>query len=84
MAGGALPGGGEVQLQNQGVPSTVYYRGSGVQKPPVNTVPVTASGSGTFQQSGSAAFSLAGHPGVWLVAGVVACFLILHKAGLDA
>jgi hypothetical protein len=72
-----------VRLENQGTPSTTYYRGSVSQKPPVNTTPVTASGTGTFQQSGSAAFSLAGHPGVWLVLGVVATFLILHKAGLD-
>jgi hypothetical protein len=72
-----------MQLQNQGVPSTVYYRGAVSQKPPVNQVPVTASGSGTFDQSASGSFSLAGHPGVWLVLGVVAAFLILHKAGLD-
>jgi hypothetical protein len=27
--------------------------------------------------------ALTGHPGLWLVVGVVATFLILHKAGLD-
>jgi hypothetical protein len=73
-----------MRLENQGTPSSTYYRGSVAQKPPVNTTPVTASGSGSVSQNASAAFSVAGHPGLWLVAGVVAVFLILHKAGLEA
>ena len=71
-----------MRLENQGTPSTVYYRGAVAQKPPVNTTPVTASGTAAFGQQGSAAFNIAGHPGLWLVLGVLAAFLILHQGRL--
>ena len=53
-----------MRLQNQGTPASTYYRPGVSQGPPVNTAPATASGTGTFQQSGSAAFNVAGHPGL--------------------
>lgn len=73
-----------MRMDYPGVSATTYYRPGESQKPPVTTTPFTATASGNASQSASGAVALTGHPGLWLVVGVVATFLILHKAGLDA
>lgn len=65
-----------------GTPVSTYYRGAS-QGPPVNGTPVTASATGSLSQSAGGSVSIGAHPGVWLVVGVAAVFLLLHHGRID-